>query len=460
MKKTIVNHLVNGFSKVASDFFIFVLSILHLVLFLGVGRLDVKFYSLIIIVVLSIFLLYWHRKLQTLSKLLNKKLVVCYYLLFLSSWILLIFVNYSAIKYNNFDTGIFANNVAHYVFYGGYYSTILQIPALADHFTPGLILFAPLLKLYPTFLWFPLAKVLLYFVCPIILFYFSGAVLGTQNKLCYFPPLLWIVHGYLARTLLMQFQPSSLALPFILGAFFLSYQRRWFLMFVMLCVVLTLKEQMALVWISLGFFQIFMQSKRFVGASLLVSGIAIGLFIVFVLTPELTGQANIHLNQFGPLSYVKEKLIVLFMAFLSVGFVPLLSLRSLTFILPAFGLALISTNPQMITLDFHYQDVPLTILFVGVIFGLKELESGWFKSRLQSNSRELITAISSICLICSILEPDSVLHQTTNRFVLFADNVNFYPLSQGQSDHLRQELQNRCQTLEKRQYVTLFECQP
>jgi len=65
--------------------------------------------------------------------------------------------------------------------------------------------------------------------------------------------------------------------------------------------------------------------------------------------------------------------MLIFLSLLSVGFIPLLSPRTLLFIIPAFGLSLVSQDPNMMTFNYHYQDIALTVLFVGVVFGLSSI---------------------------------------------------------------------------------------
>ncbi|MDD5319989.1 MAG: DUF2079 domain-containing protein [Methylococcales bacterium] len=60
---------------------------------------------------------------------------------------------------------------------------------------------------------------------------------------------------------------------------------------------------------------------------------------------------------------------------ISVGFIPLLSPGTLLFIIPAFGISLVSQDPNMMTFNYHYQDIALTVLFVGVVFGLSSINN-------------------------------------------------------------------------------------
>jgi hypothetical protein len=83
-----------------------------------------------------------------------------------------------------------------------------------------------------------------------------------------------------------------------------------------------------------------------------------------------------------------------------VGLIPLFSPRSLPMILSAFAVTLISNVPEMATFFFHYQDVPLTILFVGVICGIRDVEKGtsWI-CRIPSRRRVYVAVCIFFLLI-------------------------------------------------------------
>jgi uncharacterized membrane protein len=134
------------------------------------------------------------------------------------------------------------------------------------------------------------------------------------------------------------------------------------------------KEHMSLIWVSVGTYIIFFQGKTKEGLFFILMGIMIGIFVFFIVMPYFSsGLSSLHSNRFNPFSLYYEKVQLIFLSLLSVGFIPLLSPRTLLFIIPAFGISLVSQDSNMMTFNYHYQDIALTVLFVGVVFGLSSI---------------------------------------------------------------------------------------
>jgi uncharacterized membrane protein len=292
------------------------------------------------------------------------------------AWLSLIIVEYFSISYNVFDTGWFWSVVANLGQGRGFFNSFLQMPAFADHFSPVLALFVPFFKIWPSFLWLPLFRLLAYLACLPVLWRISGHLL-RQPMLRWLVLAIWLTNAPLARVLSFEFQPSTLALPVILLAFLFAVEGRLPATVLCLVVLLGFKENMALVIVSVGAWMWFFGRRRMVGKTLVVAGITVGLLIVFVVAPLLSdGASNQHLDRFGPFELGGAKALFLLRLLASVGFIPLLAPRSLLVFLPACGLTLVSGMANMPTLRYHYHDVPTAVLFVTVILGLARYEEG------------------------------------------------------------------------------------
>lgn len=315
-------------------------------------------------------------------------------LLFVSSllaWSGLIVVEYYSIEYSNFDTGIYANQVSIFNQTGRYFSSLLDMPALGEHFTPNLLLFSPLLSLVNSLFWFPFFKLFAFLLCPIILYQLGKEVLGSNSKLLFVAPILFLCNRYILSTVAMEFQPSGLAMPVILLCFLFAVRQQTTPLFACLIFLLGFKEHLSLIWISVGLFYIF-ELRRPVSGSVISSlGICFGLLVYFVLMPYFAeGLPNSHSQRFEPTALMFDKFKLIFKALFSVGFIPLLVPRLLPCVLAAFGIALVSKDPLMLTLSYHYQDIALTVLFVGVVYGLRKLQS----LELNRHSRVALAAVA------------------------------------------------------------------
>lgn len=304
--------------------------------------------------------------------------ITCLYCVLMAlAWTCLAVVEYFGFGFNNYDTGIYAQGVANFVLSGNYRSSILQMPALGEHFTPILLLFTPLLQIKASVLWFPLVKIIAFLCCVPLLYLLSKEVLGKESSLTYVLPLLWVVHSLVARSMYMEFQPSALAQPLIFYCFLCAARGATFRLIVSLAALLLFKEHLAFIWLSVGAFVAVTRREYRLAAGLVFLGLALGSFIYLVAMPWFAaGLPNTHLGRFGPLSLLPAKGRMLLLGLRSLVFLPLLSPLSLFYVLPAFGIALVSNDPQMVTYDFHYQDIALPVLFVASLYGLRDLDGG------------------------------------------------------------------------------------
>ena len=317
-------------------------------------------------------------------------------------WLGVIVAEYFSVSYQIFDTGVYGHLTFNISSGRGFYSYILQRPALSDHFTPNMVFFAPLFRLKASILWLPLVRLLAYASCLPILWCLSGLYLKGA-RLRYLVCIMWLVSYPLMRVLHFEFQSSNLALPFVLLAFYWCRRGYRALLVLDLLLLLGFKEHLALVWVSLGLWLLVCEKRRWQGIGLALGGIGAGLAVVFVLTPLLSaGVPSVQLAKFSLLGHGAAKVRLVFMVFLSVGFLPLLRPATLLFILPAMAISLVSGMPEMATLKFHYQDVPSAVMFVGVIVGLSAWEGreGWL-FRMRPAGRKAFVALSLLGLTLS-----------------------------------------------------------
>lgn len=312
--------------------------------------------------------------------LLNKKIFLVLLVLQALGWFMLVFVDYFSISYNINDTGNFAHVIFNIASGYGFYNYILQIPAWVDHFTPNLSMFVPVFWIEPTFLWLPLARWMAYIICLPILWEISKFYL-QDKRLRYLVLLLWLINYPYIKVLLNEFHPNTLSSPFLLLAFYL-YLKRYYVLFTLdLFWICGFKEHMALAWLSVGAWLFFFERKKKVGSIIMGGGIIAGLTIVYILTPYLSGGIPTHqLGKFGPFNLLIWKALYIFLILLSVGFLPLLNPKTLIFILPAFGISLVSKSYHLANITSYSNDLPVTIVFIAVIIALSELEKrgSWF----------------------------------------------------------------------------------
>jgi uncharacterized membrane protein len=305
--------------------------------------------------------------------LVTKRNVALLFLAQLCGWLILIPVEWYAFEFANFDTGIFANNIANWRQTGRYYSSILNMHACADHFTPLLLLFSPLLSAWNSFLWLPIAKVAAWAWSIYLLCALSRDVLGVSSQFRYFVPAIYLLNQYIANSMLMEFQPSSLAIPFVILAFRLAYHERFALLLAVLIGILGFKEHLGVVWISIGLFVILEKRKIALGSSMIALGTIEGLFVYSWLMPLLAKGVVHHDSRIGPFVGVPRKITLLLKATVSFAGLPLFARYGILYALPGFVLVLMGRETSMQSFDHHYHDLGFALLACSSILGLRTL---------------------------------------------------------------------------------------
>ncbi len=321
----------------------------------------------------SIIYVVYHNNLDIIKSLLSKKVLWILLLIQTFGWVITILIEYYSISYNLFDTGIFAHVIINFS-RGNFFNYILQMPSLSDHFTPNLFLLSPFFSIAQSILWLPFFRLLAYLICiPIIWHISSYYIKNIEYR--YFVIILWLINYPLLKVLNFEVQPSFLSLPFILLTFLLWKKHQYILSILCLIFIPGFKEHLALVWLSVGVWLYLFENKKFVGSLLFTIGIIYGLAIVFLIIPAITGVSTHQLVKFGPFEIISLKIKFFFLIMFSLGLLPIIGWRIIIFILPSFAISFVSKSPEMASLSYHYQDLPVTISFVGLILAISQLEN-------------------------------------------------------------------------------------
>ncbi len=286
-------------------------------------------------------------------------------------------LKYFALEYYIWDVGIFANNIVNFVETGTYFSSVLNMHGFADHFSPNLLLLAPLFKIAPSVMWLTILKVVAFFSTTWFLFQLGITLLGKQSQWIYLAPILWLINKYFAQTLHASFQPSSLTPPFIVAAFWFASQKKYRSMLICLVILLGFKEHLSLIWLSVGGF--LLGEKKFkMGFFCLGAGLTAGIVTYFVIMPfyfEGIGTSLHTQSRLGIFEFIPRKLEMFGWCLLSVGLLPLIQWKNWLMILPAFGLTWITKDPPMLDFGYYYFDISMTVMVVSVIYSVKKLQT-------------------------------------------------------------------------------------
>ena len=283
-----------------------------------------------------------------------------------------------ALSYRIMDDISFANGIVNYLKTGFYYNSILQLPALADHFTPNLLLLAPLFKLFPSAVWLDLARWAALVWTGWLIWQLAQRHLNETLSLI--PVLFWFAAETVINLHLASFQPNLLAVPFFaLAVLWIDRGKIW-LAIVPLVFLLGFKENMAVYWIIAGAYLFLIKNRKILGIVFACCGVLFGLTTVYFLVPFITDHKLIQLGVFGPFNYIPDKIKLIVLIVLSFGGVHLIHWRSLTLLLTSFGLILVSQKTTMFGLVHHYQAMILVTGAIAMISALKEWDTS-FRNR-------------------------------------------------------------------------------
>ena len=317
-----------------------------------------------------------HSLASLLSSILNRKFCWLLFGWVALGWLVLAVLKYFALEYYIWDVGIFANNLVNFVETGIYFSSVLDIHGFADHFSPNLLLLAPLFKIAPSVMWLALLKVVAFLITTWLLLQLGITLLGKQSQWIYLAPILWLINKYFAQTLDAEFQPSSLTPPFIVAAFWFASQKKYRALLICLVILLGFKEHLSLIWLSVGGF--LLGEKNFkMGLFCLGAGLTTGIVTYFVIMPfyfEGIGAPLHTQSRFGIFEFIPRKLEMFGWCLLSVGLLPLIQWKNWLMLLPAFGLTWVTKDPPMLDFGYYYFDISMTVMVVSVIYSVKKIQ--------------------------------------------------------------------------------------
>jgi uncharacterized membrane protein len=296
--------------------------------------------------------------------------------LFGTAWAVALACKYLSFGFAGYDAGIYTS-IAYNSAHGHlFYSSVQQMNHLGEHFSPVMVLFAPLLRIWPHPFWLLAALLAAYLAVPLLCYYICRDLVGgtRPRATAYIISLLWLVYTPMTSAVSYAFHPSTLAAPLILLAYYLVERKRWVAFLVVILVLPFFKENLALVWVGFGLYLSCTPRTRLRGVVLAVAGVIVLWLLVGQVIPAFRGASwSGHLGRFGPLSDPLPKLQYLLWLLAPLGFLPLMRWRTALLVLPAIALNLASRYAPQYGMTHHYDDVVAPMLFAGTLAVLGDI---------------------------------------------------------------------------------------
>ncbi len=234
--------------------------------------------------------------------------------------LLLKFLQYEFYMSTGYDLGIFSNILYNLSHHGILYDSLNGRHGFSGHIWPAAFILAPLFKL-----WSHPGSLLILQSLAIALTIPALCAYGRTFKHISMIALLLMFNIYLHRVSAFDFHPESLAIPMFFAGVFALEEGKNPGFFLILLLTLTLKEDIAIGWLSLSLYYIISGDRRkalkIAVPAIIYSAFALILFLKFV---DFAAMRELHYSgDFNPFHRIKP--VIEFFA--SFGFLPLIRIR-------------------------------------------------------------------------------------------------------------------------------------
>ncbi len=270
-----------------------------------------------------------------------------------------------------------------------------ELSRLSAHSDFFLLLLAPFYALFPNVSVLMVAQTLVIGLGGFFVYLIAQKIINSP-RLAVILAIGYYLNYFVQEQNIFDFHAVSLATSFLLGAFYflLSNRLRLFSLFLLLAVIT--KENVFLVSAVFGGYLYVTGRKRF-GSAVFIASLLIFIFLMSVAIPTARG-GNDHFALdylaylgnspieilFSPILkpmlfftrvFSIESFYYLYQNFLPVGFLSFFSPLYAIFLLPDFLINVLSDNPNLRSIQYHYGALIVPFVYISAIYGIKKILS-------------------------------------------------------------------------------------
>jgi uncharacterized membrane protein len=291
-----------------------------------------------------------------------------------------------------FDLGIQENTLWNTVHGEILYSSLMGGNYLGAHTSLVLLLIAPLYALAPATETLLILQSVVLGLAALPLFLLARTMLGKESQ-AVVVALLWLTHPAVAGANLFDFHPIAFAPLILFSAVYFWWCQRWRPFWVAVLLLLSVKEELAIITVLLGIVALMSGNRRH-GLAVAAAGAAAYVILQHVVIPHFAGADHSYawyytdiippgegprglvttalLNPIFALKFVltQPRALYLFQIFAPLAFLPFFTARGT--VLVSYGLAatLLASRPALHQIGYQYSLTLLALAFVGALFAL------------------------------------------------------------------------------------------
>lgn len=275
-----------------------------------------------------------------------------------------------------------------------------EMSRLSTHADFILLFFTPFYAIYPSVNLLLVTQTLVVALGGFFVFLIAKKVINSE-KIAVLFSIGYFLNFFVQEQNIFDFHAISMATTFLLGAFYYILQRNFKLTVLFLVLAVLTKENVYLVSAVFGIY-IFFTGKRFLGTGIFLVSAAVFLLLMGYLIPQARGNEHFALeylaylgnspleiifspilkpNVFFPRLFSFETIEYIKVIFMPVGYLSFLAPQYLLFMLPDFFINVLSDNPNLRSIQFHYGALLVPFIYISAIYGAKKIISRKFVSK-------------------------------------------------------------------------------
>jgi len=313
-------------------------------------------------------------------------------------------LNHRSLGTAAYDLGI-QENIIWNTLHGDFFlSTLMDSHYLGIHTSFVLLLVAPVYALAPATETLLVVQALLLGLAALPLYLLARKILEKDSQALLIA-LLWLTHPAVGGANFYDFHPVAFSPLFLFTAFYFWWCRRWLPFWISIGLLLSVKEELAIVVILLGLVTL-MGGNRRQGFQLAAVGAVAYVTLQHFVIPHFAGGEHSYawyyadiipagegprglvttvlLNPVFALDFTltEPKLLFVFQLFAPLAFLCFFTLRGAVLISYGLAATLLATRPPLHQIGFQYALTLLTLAFIGALLTLREKPAAWRRRAL------------------------------------------------------------------------------